>query len=59
MKSTITWYETFVTALKGVGFKLNRYDPSVAYLKVNGKNLKAWYVDDTKISLVNRIVVVT
>jgi len=41
VKSAITWYETFVTALKGVGFKSNRYDPSVAYLKVNGKKLNS------------------
>jgi len=36
---------------KNLGFKLNPYDPCVANLKVNGKQLTiAWYVDDTKIS---------
>jgi len=50
MKSAIIWYETFVTTLKGLDFKLNPYDPCVANLKVNGKQLTiAWYVDDTKI----------
>ena len=58
MKSAIIWYETFVTTLKGLGFKLNPYDPGVANLKVNGKQLTiAWYVDDTKISPENPRVV--
>ena len=51
MKSAIIWYETFVTTPKDLGFKLNPYDPCVANLKANGKQLTiACYVDDTKIS---------
>ena len=58
MKSAIIWYETFVTTLKGLGFKRNPYDPCVANLKVNGNQLTiAWYVDDTKISHVDPRVV--
>ena len=51
MKSAIIWYNTFVYTLKGLGFKLNPYDPCVANLTVNGSTLTiVWYVDDCKIS---------
>ena len=51
MQSAILWYETFVTKLKGAGFKLNPYDPCVANKQMNGSQCTiVWYVDDTKIS---------
>ena len=44
MKSAIIWYNTFVRTLKGLGFKLNPYDPCVANLTVDGSTLTiAWH----------------
>ena len=46
LKSAIIWYETFVTTLKDLGFKLNPYDPCIANLEVNGNQplLGMWMI---------------
>ena len=52
--AAIIWYKTFKGCLEGLGFKLNPYDPCVANLMVDGKQLTiVWFVDDTKISHVD------
>lgn len=58
MKSAIIWCKIFCSTLKGIGFKLNPYNPCVANNLVNGQRLTiAWFVDDNKISHVDPKVV--
>ena len=58
MQSALLWYETFKTCLESLGFELNKYDPCVANKMINGKQCTiCWYVDDTKISHVDKNVV--
>ena len=41
----------FSEILQGMSFKINPYDPCVAYKEVNGTQFTIiWYADDTKIS---------
>ncbi len=47
-----------VKDLKEYGFQINPYDPCVANMEVNGKQLTVlWHVDDVKISHVESEVV--
>ena len=58
VKSGLLWYELFTSVLVGMGFELNPYDPCIANATIKGKQCTiCWYVDDTKISHVNRRVV--
>ena len=58
MQSAILWYNTFKTCLEGLGFKMNRYDPCVANMDIDGKQCTiCWYVDNIKISHVDPRVV--
>ena len=58
LQSAIRWYETFVSKLESMGFKINPYDPCVANAIIEGSQCTiCWYVDDTKISHSNPDVV--
>jgi hypothetical protein len=58
VRSALLWYELFATTLKKMGFVLNPYDPCVANKMIDGKQCTiVWYVDDNKISHVNKNVV--
>jgi hypothetical protein len=58
IKSAMLWYELFVDTLKSMGFVLNPYDLCVANKMINGKQCTiAWYVDDLKVSHVDKSVV--
>ena len=58
VQSALLWYELFSGTLKNMGFKLNPYDTCVANKTINDKQCTiVWYVDDTKISHVDSIVV--
>ena len=58
IKSAILWYECFVECLEGLGFELNPYDHCIANKIINGEQCTiAWYVDDCKISHVDKKVV--
>ena len=58
MVSTLLWYELFSGHLKEMGFEINPYDSCIANKLINGKRCTtAWYVDDMKISHVNKEVV--
>ena len=46
----LLWYITFAGKLRGMGFRLNKYDPCVAYQTIEGSQCTiVWYVDDSKI----------
>ena len=50
IQSALLWYDTLVTCLQGMNFKLNEYDPCVANCDINGSQCTiTWYVDDLKI----------
>ena len=52
------WYELFSGTLKDMGFMLNPYDPCVANAMIDGKQcIIAWYVDDLKVSHMQKRVV--
>ena len=56
--SALLWYELFSSTLEEMGFKINPYDRCVANKTVNGKQCTIiWYVDDLKISHVEKEVV--
>ena len=58
MKTALLWYRTFLNCLKADGFKINKYDPCIENKMINGKQRTVcWYVDDTKISHVDKDVV--
>jgi hypothetical protein len=45
------FYIKLIGNLKGIGFKLNPYDPCVANKQIGGKQMTlAWHVDDMKVS---------
>ena len=55
--SALCCYDLFSTRLKKLGFVINPYDRCVANKKINGKQCTiVWYVDDVKISHVDRKV---
>ena len=56
--SALLWYELFSGHLKEMGFEINPYDSCIANKQINGKQCTiAWYVDDMKISHVDKEVV--
>jgi hypothetical protein len=58
IESALLWYNLFATTLQGMGFEINPYDRCVANKMINGKQCTiAWYVDDNKISHVDKDVV--
>ena len=58
MVSALLWYELFSGHLKEMGFKINPYDSCIANRIINQKQCTiAWYVDDKKISHVDKDVV--
>lgn len=51
LKAAIIWYNTFTEVLKGIGFKINRYDPCVANVFIGDSQATiVWHVDDCKVS---------
>ena len=58
MQSALLWYRMFKECLEGLGYVINPYDPCVANKMINNAQCTiCWYVDDTKISHVDSIVV--
>ena len=58
IESALLWYELFVSKLEKMGFILNPYDKCVANKIIDGKQCTIlWYVDDVKVSHVNKTVV--
>ncbi len=58
IRSALLWYELFSSTLKTIGFELNPYDPCLTNKMINGTQCTIrWYVDDTKISHLDRDVV--
>ena len=58
IESALLWYELFTSKLQKMGFALNAYDKCVANKVVNEKQCTIlWYVDDVKVSHVDRSVV--
>jgi hypothetical protein len=56
--SALLWYELFSGYLKEMGFEINPYDSCIANKFINEKQCTiAWYVDDMKISHVDKDVV--
>ena len=59
IQSAMLWYDLFRTTLEKMGFEVNPYDPCVANKVINGKQCTVcWYVDDLKMSHMDRNVVV-
>jgi hypothetical protein len=58
VKSALLWYNLFSSTLTEMGFALNPYDSCVANKTINGKQCTiCWYVDDLKISHIDKAVV--
>ena len=58
IKSAMLWYNLFADTLQKDGFEINPYDFCVANKMVNGKQCTiVWYVDDLKVSHMERSVV--
>lgn len=58
MQSSLLWHKTVKLCLEDDEFKLNKCDPCVANLGVNGKQCTVcWYVDNNKTSHVDPKVV--
>ena len=58
IKSAMLWYNLFTENLSDMGFNINPYDTCVANKVINGKQCTiVWYVDDLKVSHVEREVV--
>lgn len=56
IKSALLWYKMFVTTLKGMGFKLNPYDPCASDATIDEKQCTiVWY--DDKVSCIGPQVV--
>jgi hypothetical protein len=48
VQSALSWYISFVESLEKMGFRINPYDPCIAYAMVEGKQCTiVWYVDGT------------
>ena len=57
IRSAMLWYNLFTGVLVKDGFELNPYDPCIANKQVDEKQLTvAWYIDDLKMSHVDRAV---
>jgi len=58
IESALLWYKLFATTLQGMGYEINPYDKCVANRFIEGKQSTiTWYVDDNKISHVNKDVI--
>ena len=58
IESALLWYELFTSKLSKMGFTINPYDKCIANKMVNGKQCSVvWYVDDVKVSHVEKSVV--
>ena len=58
IESALLWYNLFATILKGMGYEINPYDKCVANRFIGGKQCTiTWYVDDNKISHVEKDVI--
>ena len=58
VQSALLWYNNLAATLVNLGFEINPYDPCVANKVINGKQCTiCWYVDDLKISHVEKAVV--
>jgi hypothetical protein len=58
VKSALLWYNLFSSTLTEMGFTLNPCDSCVANKTINGKQCTiCWYVDDLKISHIDKAVV--
>jgi hypothetical protein len=54
LRSALLFYRKLGKDLEGNGFKLNPYDPCVANMIINGKQMTVcWHVDDLKVSHVD------
>jgi hypothetical protein len=58
VKSALIWYDLFHSHLAKMGFVLNPYDSCIANCMIKGKQCTiAWYVNNTKISHMDPVVV--
>lgn len=58
IESALLWYDLFTSKLSKMGFTLNPYDKCVANKITKGKQCTiVWYVDDVKVSHVDKAVV--
>ena len=58
IRSALLWYELFSSTLTKMNFVINPYDKCIANKMVDGAQCTiVWYVDDVKVSHVNRKVV--
>jgi hypothetical protein len=58
VQSALLWYDLYVNVLEGLGFILDPYDMCVVNMETEGKQCTIlWYVDDNKISHVDKEVV--
>jgi hypothetical protein len=58
VKSALLWFKLLSSTLMEMGFEINPYDQCVANKVINGKQCTiCWYVDDLKISHVDKDVV--
>ena len=58
VKSALLWYNLFSSTIINMGFELNPYDTCVANKTINGTQCTiCWYVDDLKISHIDKQVV--
>ena len=58
MRSSLLFYKKLVKDLTDIGFEVNPYDPCIANMMVDGKQLTVtWHVDDLKISHQDKAVV--
>ena len=58
IESAMLWYHLFSSSFQEMGFTINPYDKCVANKFINGKQCTiVWYVDDVKVSHVQKEVV--
>ena len=58
IESALLWYNLFATTLQGMGYVINPYDKCVANRYIGEKQCTlTWYVDDNKISHVEKDVI--
>ena len=58
IESALLWYNCYTNSLNKLGFKINETDKCIANKMINGKQCTiVWYVDDNKLSHVDKNVV--
>ena len=58
IESALLWYTLFLNNLSDLGFKVNPYDKWVTNKKIEGHQCTiVWYVDDVKVSYINKSVI--